>query len=127
MRGVAGVLFVLLLLAGGGCNRSSPADRILSDETLFPSGVRKAADSARSQCPEMTKATQAQARKTGAVVTGSFTLAVPAGKQPKLADIQAKYGAAERVKEGTHYVGDVGFRPVSEGRVSEVVILCAGQ
>ena len=126
MRGIGGVLLFLLLLAAGGCNRSSPADRILSDEAFFSADVRKAADSVRSKCPEMTKATQAQAKKTGATVTGSFRLTVPAGKQPKLADIQAKYGPAEQVKDGIHFVGDVGFRPVAEGRVSEVVILCAG-
>jgi hypothetical protein len=64
---------------------ASRAERILADETLF---AREFAERVRKVMPLVA---------SGGV--RSFGLAVPAGRQPRIADIKGKYGPPDRVDE----------------------------
>ena len=114
---------VVLALLGAGCARSK-GDRILADQKFFGNGfVSAAAKYAREDC-EAFKAKVGSLPNPPKRVSSSANIIVPRGREPKLAEIAAKYGRADLVSGDVHFYADVGLRVRPDGTIGEVVIEC---
>ena len=114
-----------MALLVAGCGRSSRADAIVGDKTLFNEDFPEAIAYMREECPAFAEAAGVQVGQMGAAsANAALTAAVPEGYRPELARVTERHGAPDSVANDVHYYDDIGLRVDASGVVVGVDVPC---